>query len=86
MLKINWNFCYKKCFSFQSHGLIEQPSYILFSSSKGLDISNFPNFMLNLGCCRTSNDSPQPMHEEKLSALIKVASLFIKKLTGGFEI
>ena len=23
---INWDFCYKKC-SFQSHGLIEQPSY-----------------------------------------------------------
>ena len=27
--KINWNFFYKKCSSFQSHGLIEQPSYII---------------------------------------------------------
>ena len=30
--KINWKFCYKKCSSFQSHGLIEQPSYVSYGN------------------------------------------------------
>ena len=38
--KINWNFCYKKCSSFQSHRLIEQLSYISSKENFKADIES----------------------------------------------